>query len=134
MKYGCLFDSQSKTRTVETKKKRRRSWNETEREKNQSQTNTTFQNKNHVNNFNTNENTTSDQSDNNTVKNSLNERNCENLYHWGASREIMEIIRKKIKAWRPEDWWNGEKCWPDQGLSAEDTTHNPKDRLDIGTV
>ena len=71
VKYGSLFNSQSETSTTVAEKKRKRKWNETEQQENQSQTNRIFQNKNHVNKFNTNENTTSGQSDISTARNSL---------------------------------------------------------------
>ena len=90
----------------ETKKEQKRDRNEIEQKKKQSQTNRTFQNKNHGKKLNANENTTSGQYDVSTVKNSSNSKltiienevNCENVYHWGASREIMEIIRRRNKS------------------------------------
>ena len=62
--------------------------------------------KNHVNNLNAKENTTSGQYDVSTVKNSSNskltiienEMNSENLYHWGASRKVLEVIRRRNKS------------------------------------
>ena len=64
-----------------------------------------FQNKTHVNHYNAKENTTSGQSDISTVESSSkvkitvtgNEMTRENLYHCGASCEIMEIIRRRNK-------------------------------------
>ena len=50
-----------------------------------------------MNKFKTSENTTSEQTDINTVKSSLIEMNRESLYLWGASRKIMEIIRNRNK-------------------------------------
>ena len=59
-----------------------------------------------MNKLNTKENTTSGQSYIWIMKSSLfskyttteNEINRQNLYHWGASREIMEIIRRSNKS------------------------------------
>ena len=66
----------------------------------QSRTKRLFQNKNHVNKLNANENTTSGQSyiHRSNVKEVIVidlEMNRENLYHWGATREIIEIIRRR---------------------------------------
>ena len=71
----------------------------------QSHANRTFQNKGHVKKINENEKTTSGQSEISTAKTSSNlkeediERmNRENLYHWGATREIMAIIIRRNKS------------------------------------
>ena len=96
-KYGSLFGNQSNSRTEESEEE------ENEQEKNQSQTNRTFQNKNQVSKIIAKEKTTIGQSDISTVKGSAspkieiteNEMNRETFYHWGASREIMEIIRRR---------------------------------------
>ena len=56
----------------ETERKRKRDRNENEQTNNRSQTNRIFRNKNHVNNFKVNENTTSGKSDISTAKKSLN--------------------------------------------------------------
>ena len=95
-------------------------------EKNQSQTNRTFQNKNHVNKFNTSENTTTGRSDINTVKSSLNERKRENRYHWGASREIMEITRKRNKIPEIRRLVERREMLARPGTMRRSTTHNLK--------
>ena len=66
----------------------------------------TFQNKYHANKTNESENTTSGQSEISTAKISVKSKgekdiekmNRENLYHWGVTREIMEIIRRRNKS------------------------------------
>ena len=102
LKYGPIFADQSKC-TENFKKLRNDStetWNE--HEKNQSQTNRIFENKNNVNKTEHNETTTSGQSDISTLETSrksatINRENMdrENFYHWGATREIMEVIRRR---------------------------------------
>ena len=76
----------------------------TEQKNNRSLDDRTFQNKCHVIKTNKSKNTTSGQSEISTAKTSSNlkgvittdeKMNCENLYHWGATREIMEIIRRR---------------------------------------
>ena len=102
-KYGSFSNNQSNARLEETGKERKQNRDGNEQKRNQSETNRTFQNKNHVNKLSTKENTTSGQSDISTVKSSLysktitiqNVMNRENFYHWGASREIIEFIRRK---------------------------------------
>ena len=70
--------------------------------------NRTFQTKCHVNKTNNSGNTTSGQSEISTAKTNSNTKseeniddekmNRENLYHWGAPQEIMEIIRRRNKS------------------------------------
>ena len=105
-KHGSLFDSQSNYSKQDTEIKRNTSESENEQKNDQSHANRTFQNKCHVNKTNESENTTSGQSEISTAKTSLNSKgekdiekmNRENLYHWGATREIMEIIRRRNKS------------------------------------
>ena len=104
-KYGSLFDSQSDYSKQDTEIKRNTSENENEQKNDQSHANRTFQNKGHVNKINESEKTTSGQSESSTAKTSSNVKeediekmNRENLYHWGATREIMEIIRRGNKS------------------------------------
>ena len=106
-KYGSLFDSQSDYSKQDTETKRNTSESENEQKSDQSHANRTFQNKGHVNKINESEKTTSGQSEISTAKTSSNlkeedieKTNRENLYHWGATREIMEMIIRRIK--RPE--------------------------------
>ena len=68
----------------------------------QSQSNRIFENKNNVNETEQNKKTTSGQSEISTLKDSqtLNTENFENMdrenfYHWGPTREIMDIIRRR---------------------------------------
>ena len=92
-----------------------RSENKIEQQNNQSQASRIFENKNGVNKINRNEKSTSGQSDISASKSScsLNHRNIiqkknsnteitemdrDNFYHWGATREIMEIIRRRNKS------------------------------------
>ena len=104
-KYGSLFDSQSDHNKQDTETKRNTSENENEQKNDQSHANRTFQNKGHVNKINESEKTTSGQSEISTSKTSSNlkeenieKMNRENLYHWGATREIMEIKRRRNKS------------------------------------
>ena len=88
--------------------------NKIEQQNNQSQASRIFENKNGVNKINRNEKSTSGQSDISALKSScsLNHRNIiqkknsnteitemdrDNFNHWGATREIMEIIRRRNK-------------------------------------
>ena len=106
-KYGSLFDSQSECSKQDTETKQNPSENKNEQRIDESHQNRTFQNKCHVNKTNNSENTSSGQSEISTAKTSSNTKseeniddekmNRENLYHWGATREIMEIIRRRKK-------------------------------------
>ena len=107
-KYGSLCDSQSEHSKQDTETKQNQSENKIEQSNDQSHQNRTFQNKHHVNKTNNSEKTTPGQSEINTAKTSSNitseenidngKMNRENLYHWGATREIMDIIRKRNKS------------------------------------
>ena len=104
-KYGSLFDSQSERSKQDTETKQNQSENKIEQSNDQSHQNRTFHNKHHVNKTNNSEKTTSGQSKINTAKTNSNitseeneKMNRENLYHWGATREIMDIIRKRNKS------------------------------------
>ena len=107
-KYSSLFDSQSERSKQDTETKQNQSENKIEQSKDKSHQNRTFQIKHHVNKTNNSEKTTSGQSEINTAKTSSNitsgenidieKMNRENLYHWGATREIMDIIRKRNKS------------------------------------
>ena len=104
-KYGSLFDSQSERSKQDTETKQNQSENKIEQSNDQSHQNRSFQNKHHVNKTINSEKTTSGQSEINTAKTSSNitseeneKMNRENLYHWGATREIMDIIRKRNKS------------------------------------
>ena len=119
IKYGPIFADQSKCEKTTTE-----TMNETSEERNencthQSQSNRTFQNKSGVNKRNRSVKVTSGQSEisasksscklkqqsNNIQKKKLSTSNPEitdmdreNFYHWGATREIMEIIRERKKS------------------------------------
>ena len=119
IKYGPIFADQSKCEKTTTE-----TMNETSEERNencthQSQSNRTFQNKSGVNKRNRSVKVTSGQSEisasksscklkqqsNNIQKKKLSTSNPEitdmdrkKFYHWGATREIMEIIRKRNKS------------------------------------
>ena len=114
-KYRQLFADQSDTSKRVTEIENGRSENKTEQQNNQSQASRIFENKNGVNKINRNEKSTSGQSDISASKLScsLNHQNViqkknlnteitemdrDNFYHWGATREIMEIIRRRNKS------------------------------------
>ena len=113
-KYGQLFADQSdNSKPTETKSDRSES--KIEQQNNQSQTSRIFDNKNGVNKISQSEKNTSGQSDTSALKSSYSlkhrkitqkknlnpettEMGRDNFYHWGATREIMEIIRKRNKS------------------------------------
>ena len=104
-KYGSLFDSQLERSNQDTEIKQNQSENKTNQSNDQLHQNRTFQNKHHVNKTDNSEKTTSGLSEINTAKTSPNttseaneKMNRENMYHWGATREIMDIIRKRNKS------------------------------------
>ena len=102
MRYGQLFADQSKRNKTRTESKKNDSENDIENETNQSQTNGTSENKNHVNENQQNKITTSVLSDisfsksSEPLKDKENEKmESENVYHWWATREITDIIRRR---------------------------------------
>ena len=102
LKYGQLFADQSKCSKRITERTKKNSEHKTKRKTNQSQSNRTFENKSHVNETEQNKTTTSGQSDISTPKDSqtsnienFDNMDRENFYHWGATREIMDIIRSR---------------------------------------
>ena len=102
LKYGPLFTDQSNPSKTVTERKKNVSETHTERKINQSQTNELTENEKHVNEIEQNEITTSGQSEINTPKFSKSSVKTENdkmdrgnVYHWGATREIMDIIRRR---------------------------------------
>ena len=102
MKYGLIFADQSKRTKNRTKLRNDNTETQNEHQKSQSQTNRIFENKNNVNKTEQNETTTSGQYDISTLKTSrnsaieINEKmGRENFYHWGATREVMEVIRRR---------------------------------------
>ena len=104
-KYGSLFDSQSECSKQDTETKQNPFENKNEQSNDQSYQNRTFQNKCHRNITNNSENTTSEISSAKTSSKTKSEENIddekinrENLYHWGATREIMEIIKGRNKS------------------------------------
>ena len=118
MKYGQSFADQSNDSKHVTEANNGTSEGKTEQQNNQAQSNRTFQNKSSVNKINQSEKNTSGQSDTSASKSScilkqhsniiqkkkLSKSNPEitdmdryNVYHWGATRENMEIIRKRNK-------------------------------------
>ena len=114
-KYGHLFADQSDNSKHATKTKSDRSESKIEQQNNQSQTSRIFENKNGVNKRSRIEKNTSGQSDISASKSScslkhriitqkkninpeITEMDRDNFYHWGAKREIMEIIRKRNKS------------------------------------
>ena len=115
-KYGPIFADQSKCKKVETEIKNDTAEEQNEKYGSQSHTNRTFENKYGVNKNKRNEKATSGQSEISALKPSyskkhsqnsnritkvqnsnteITEMDRENFYHWGATREIMEIIRRR---------------------------------------
>ena len=102
LKYGPIFADQSEHTENRTTLHSHKTETQNERKESQSQTNRIFENKNNVNKIEQSKITTSGQSDINTLKTSrksiieINDKiDRENFYHWGATREIMEIIRRR---------------------------------------
>ena len=116
MKNGTIFADQSKREKPITETKKDTSEEQNENRTNQSQTNRTFENKNSVNKDQRNAKTTSGLSKISTLESScltkeikssnqipktrelnteITEMDRENFYHWGATREILEIIRTR---------------------------------------
>ena len=102
LKYGQLFADQSKCSKRITERTKKNAEHKTERKTDQSQLNRTFENKNHVNETEQNKKTTSGQSDISIPKDSqtsnieiFDNMERENFCHWGATREIMDIIRRR---------------------------------------
>ena len=119
LKYGQLFADQSNHSKHVTETNNGTSESKIEQRNNQSQSNRTFQNESGVNKRNRSEKNTSGQSEisasksscklkqhSNTIqKKKLPNSNPEitdmvrdNFYHWGATREIMDIIRRRNKS------------------------------------
>ena len=101
LKYRQLFADQSKCSKTITERKKNDSETHAECNTNQSQTNEASENEKHVNEIEQNRITTSGQSEISTLKFSkssdktANEKmDRENYYHWGATRKIMDIIRR----------------------------------------
>ena len=116
IKYGPIFADQSKSEKAITETKKNTSEEQNENRANQSQKNRTFENENNVNKHQRNKKTTSGQSEISTLERShstkeaeslnqiqksrklnteITEMDRENFYHWGATREIMEIIHRR---------------------------------------
>ena len=102
LKYGQLFADQSKCSKRTTERTKKNSEHKVEHKTDQSQLNRTFENKSHVNETEQNKKTTSGQSDISTLRDSqtsntenFDNMDRENFYHWGATREIMDIIRRR---------------------------------------
>ena len=101
MIYGQLFADKLKCSKTITERKKKYSEKKVEHKLNQSQTKRTFQNKIHVNQTKQNKITTPGQSDFSTPKISKlskekesEEKDRENLYHWEATKETMDNIRR----------------------------------------
>ena len=118
-KYGQLFTDQSDISKRVTEIKNDRSENKIEQRENQSQARRKFENKNGVKKISRSEKNTSGQSEISASKSScklkqhsniiqkkklsnsnseITDMDRENFYHWGATREIMDIIRKRNKS------------------------------------
>ena len=102
LKHGRLFADQSKHDKRKTELRSDATETKDERNENQSQTNRIFENINSVNKTELNKPTTSGQSEISTSKSSYHslqqnteKMDRENFYHWGATREIMNIIRRR---------------------------------------
>ena len=132
-KYGSLFDSQSERNNQDTEIKQNQCENKIEQSNDLSYQNRTFQNKHHVNKTDNSEKTTSGQSEINTAMTSSNttseaneKMNRENLYDWGATREIMDIIRKRNKCPKHDVQSKEEKPWQNPERCRDGTTRNHK--------
>ena len=102
LKQGILFADQSKHDKIKTEIRGDATEAKDERNRNQSQTNRTFENINSVNKIELNKPTTSGQSDISTPKSShispqqnSKKMDREKIYHRGATREIMDIIKRR---------------------------------------
>ena len=102
MKHGPIFADQSERTENRTRLHNHKTETQNESKANQSQTNRIFENKNNVNKIEQSKITTSGQSDISTLKTShksiieiKDKMDRENFYHWGATREIMDIIRRR---------------------------------------
>ena len=102
LEHGRLFADQSKHDKRKTELRSDATETKDERNENQSQTNRIFENINSVNKTELNKPTTSGQSEISTPKSSYHslqqnteKMDRENFYHWGATREIMNIIRRR---------------------------------------
>ena len=102
LEHGRLFADQSKHDERKTELRSDATETKDERNENQSQTNRIFENINSVNKTELNKPTTSGQSEISTSKSSYHslqqnteKMDRENFYHWGATREIMNIIRRR---------------------------------------
>ena len=101
LKYRPLFADQPNRSKTGTERKKNDSEN-TERKINQSQTNELSENEKHVNGIEQNKITTPEQSEISTpkfskpsVKPEKDKMDREIFYHWGATREIEDIIRRR---------------------------------------
>ena len=125
LKYGQLFADQSNHSKHVTETNNGTSENKIEQQNNQSQLNRTFQNKSRMNKRNRTQKNTSGQSEisasisscklkqhshiirkKKLIKSNsgITDLDRDNVYHWGTTREIMDIIRKEMKARKPADW------------------------------
>ena len=123
--YGQPFAEQSDISKRVTEIKNDRSENKIEQQENQSQASRKFENKNGVNKIGRSEKNTSGQSEISASKSScklkqhsniiqkkklsnsnseITDMDRENFYHWGATREIMDIKRRETKARKHVDW------------------------------
>ena len=125
IKYGPIFAGQSECKKVKNEIKNDIAEEQNEKCGSQSHTNRTFENKYGVNKNKPNEKATSGQSENSALKPRYSKKECQNsnritkvqnsntettemirekFYHWGATREIMEIIRRDTPISRTTKW------------------------------
>ena len=102
LKYGQLSGDQSKRNKCIPEKIKKDSEHKIEHKTDKPQLNGMFENKNHVNESERNKRTLSGKSDISTLKDSqtskvenFDKRDRGNFYHWGATRELMEIFRRR---------------------------------------
>ena len=116
IEHGAIIADQSKCDKAKTEAQNDASEQQNEKRATQSHTDRTFEDKYGVNKYQQNEKATSGQSKINTRKSSclpkemkssnqipklqnlnteVTEMDRENIYHWGATREIVEIIRRR---------------------------------------
>ena len=132
LKYGPLFADQSKRTKTKMKLHNNTTEIQNEAEKDQ-QMNGPSENTQNVNKNEQNEITTSGQSEISTPKFSCKSttemKDNEIFYHWGATREIMEIIRRRNKSPEREGWWSKGTHYPDRAHGDADMTTKAKGHL-----
>ena len=133
MKFRQILAEQSKCSKITIERKKNDSENKLQHKTNHSQTNRTFDNENHVNETEQNKRTTSGQSDNSTLKNSIQRKHeenakmdSENFYHWGPPERSWMTLEEKTLAPKQGDWCNNGTRYPgrEHWDAGKTTNHN----------